>query len=62
MHYQFVSTKLIASSGVCVKANLIEITPKEQTGAESIVYSTGTVLLQNLVLKTKLLRSRPSLR
>ncbi len=32
-----------ASSGVNANANLIVITPKEQTGAESIVYSAGTV-------------------
>ncbi len=54
-----------ASTGICANANWIVITPKEQTGAESIVYSAGTVtgvvLLQNLVLKTKLLRSRPSI-
>ncbi len=72
-HCQFVSPKLVIlflvwslpllSTGVRANANLIVITPKEQTGAESIVYSAGTVtepvLLQNLVLKTRLLLSRP---
>ncbi len=54
MHCQFVSPKLVilflvrvcswfASSSVCADANLLVITPKEQTGAESIVYSAGTV-------------------
>ncbi len=32
-----------ASSGVCANAILIAITSKEQSGAESIVYSAGTV-------------------
>ncbi len=32
-----------ASSGVYANANLIVISPKEQTGVESIVYSAGTI-------------------
>ncbi len=54
MHRQFVSPKLVilfpvricswfASSRVCANANLIVITPEEQTGAKSIVNSAGTV-------------------
>ncbi len=54
MDCQFVTPNLVilfsvrecswfASSSVCANANLIVITPKEQTGAESIVYSAGTV-------------------
>ncbi len=54
MHCQFVSQKLVilflvpvcslfASSGVCANVNLIVITLKEQTGAESIVYSAERV-------------------
>ncbi len=54
MRCLFVSPKLVimflvracssfASSGVCATANLIVITPNEQTGAESIVYLPGTV-------------------
>ncbi len=49
MHCQFVSLKLVilftvrvyswfANCSVCANANLIMITPKEQTVAESIVY------------------------
>ncbi len=70
MPFQFVSPKLVilfpvrvcswfASTGICTNANLIVITPKEQTGAGSIVYLAGTVtgvvLLQNLVLKNQTL-------
>ncbi len=55
MHCQFISPKLVillpvrvcsrfASSGVCPNANRKVITPKEQTGAESIVYSARTVI------------------
>ncbi len=76
MHVQFVNSKLVilllvwvcswfVSTGVFANANLIVITPKEQSGAESIVYSSGTVigavLLQNLFLKTRLLQNWPSL-
>ncbi len=54
MYCQFVSPKLVilfpvrvcswfASSSVCAKVNLTIIIPEEQTGAESIVYSAGTV-------------------
>ncbi len=41
--FWFESAPGFASCGVCADANLIVITPKEQTGAESIVYSGGTV-------------------
>ncbi len=78
MHHQFVSPRLVilflawvcswfvtVSFDVCANTNFIVITPKEQTGAESIVdqleHLPGAVLLQNLVLKTRLLRCRPSL-
>ncbi len=55
MHCPFVTPKLVilfpvrvcswfASSDVCANANLIVITPKEQTKAESIVYSARTVI------------------
>ncbi len=54
-----------ASSGFCASADLIVITPKEQTGAESIVYLAGTVTRSSSftkpVLKTRLLQSRPPL-
>ncbi len=52
MYCQFVNPKLVilfrvcsrfAISGVRANANLIVITLKEQTGAESIAYSGGTV-------------------
>ncbi len=63
MHCQFVNPKLVIlfpvricpwfpSSGVCASANLIVITPKEQTGAERIFYSAGTITPEQFFYKT----------
>ncbi len=41
-----------ASFGFCANANLIVITPKEQAGAESIVYSAGTFTQSSSFTKT----------
>ncbi len=50
------------SFGVCANANLIVIILKEQRALFiQLEQLPGAVLLQNLVLKTRLLRSRPSL-